>query len=164
MRAFFWAFLFLAMAVFAFSCKSTKKQIEQSNRVQSEVVTISNRELNTDLGTFSRKTLITERTIESYDQNLLPIKETTVTTEVFESENKNVTIKKAIEGTQVNLESFDSLSFNKETEGMEIVEEIVGGITGKLFGGVTKWVIASIFFVILLIFVKSLIQNNKLNT
>lgn len=166
MKGFWFTLLFLVTILLVLSCSSTKKNIVQGSRVEQELITSTKRELVTDLGELKKKTIITEVVRESYEvvagtDQVQPTKTVTTTTEVIESENKNTTNQKAIEGSLIKLETFDSLTLNRETEGIEVVEEIVGGITGTFFGGITKWIIGTIFFVILLIFVKSLLKKRS---
>tara|TARA_R110000822_G_scaffold57267_3_gene144160 strand:- start:361 stop:867 length:507 start_codon:yes stop_codon:yes gene_type:complete len=164
MRGFWLTLLFLVVMLLAVSCKSTKKTIAEVNRTEQEFVSTTTREINTDLGKVTKKTIITEVVREKYElvdgtTEIQPTKTTTITTEVEEIENKNATIKKAIEVTAIDTETFDSLALDKETEGMEVIEEIVGGVTGAFVGDVTKWIIGTIFFVILIFIITKLLKR-----
>ena len=148
-----------------FSCKSTKKQLVESNRIDQEIISVSTEELVVDLGNVTKKTIITETTTKKYEtikgtDILKPTTTTVTTTEINEVENKNNTLKKAIEENNSNLSSFDSLNLEKETEGMEVVEEIVGGITGAFIGNIAQYIIGAIFFVILLIVISKLFRKS----
>ena len=149
-----------------FSCKSTKKQLVESNRIDQEIISVSTEELVVDLGNVTKKTIITETTTKKYEpikgtDILKPTTTTVTTTEINEVENKNNTLKKAIEENNSNLSSFDSLNLEKETEGMEVVEEIVGGITGAFIGIIAQYIIGAILFVILLSVISKLFKKNK---
>lgn len=155
---------YLFLLIILFSCKSTKKAVVENSRVDGEVISVSTSEIISDFGNVTKKTIITETTTEKYEEVegtaiIKPVTTTTVITSIEESENKNQSIKKAIENNSIELSAFDSLSLDKETEGMEVVEEIVGGITGALIGDVTKWIIGGIFFIILLIVLSKLIRK-----
>jgi len=133
----------LVLAFIAFSCKSTKKNIVEVNRVNEELITANTRTINTDLGNVSKKTIITEVIKESFEkvdgsQEIKPVKVVTITTEIEETEKKNfVTESNSLEES-IKKDNLDSLILNKETEGMEVVEEIIGGVTGAFIGNFTK--------------------------
>lgn len=155
---------YLFILLILFSCKSTKRTLVENNRVESELVNLLRSEVITDLGNLTKKTTITETIIEKHEQvqgtNIIkPVATKTITTTIQESENKNQVIKKAIEEQSVEMIAFDSLFFDRETEGMEVVEEIVGGITGALFGNIFPYVISAIFIVILLMLIFRLFRK-----
>jgi len=157
---------YLIILLIVFSCKSTKKQLVESNRIDQEIISVSTEELVVDLGNVTKKTIITETTTKKYEpikgtDILKPTTTTVTTTEINEVENKNNTLKKAIEENNSNLSSFDSLNLEKETEGMEVVEEIVGGITGAFIGIIAQYIIGAILFVILLSVISKLFKKNK---
>lgn len=138
--------------------------MSESNRTSEEIISISVDEISTDLGNVLKKTIITETTTKKFEavgEVLKPITTTTIITEIEEVENKNQSIKKAIEENTFDLSSFDSLSLDKETEGMEVVEEIVGGITGALFGNMVQYIIGAIFLVILIFFISKLFRKKN---
>jgi LAS superfamily LD-carboxypeptidase LdcB len=164
MKGFWLTLLFLVVMLLAVSCKSTKKTIGEVSRTEQESVDTIIREINTDLGKVTKKTVVTQVVNEKYElvpgtNEVQPTKTTTITTEVEEIESKRTTNKKAIEVTAIDAESFDSLALDRETEGMEVVEEIVGGITGAFIGDITKYIIGTIFFVILIIVVTRLLKK-----
>ena len=159
-------YTFVFLVLLSFSCKSTKKNLVESNRVDQDIISVTTEEITTDLGNVTKKTIITETVTKKYEvvdgtDIVKPSTVTTITTEVEEKENKNQSIKKAIEEDNISLNSFDSLYLDKETEGMEVVEEIVSGVTGAFIGDIAKYIIGAIFFVILLILLSKLFKERK---
>lgn len=157
---------YLIIFLILFSCKSTSKIIEQSNRIDEEIITINKNEIITDIGNVTKKTIITETNIIKYEpvkgtDIIKPVTTKTITTEIKEVQNKNKFTSKLSQKNNLDLSSFDTLSLDKQTEGMEVLEEIVGGITGGFIGDFAKYFISAIFFIILLIFIVKFIKSLK---
>jgi len=164
MKGFWISLLLLVALLMSVSCKSTKKNIEEVSRTEQEFTSTTTKDVSTDLGKVTKKTTITQVVNEKYEvvsgtKEVQPIKTTIITTEVEEVENKSSTSKRFMEETVLDTGTFDSLSLGKETEGMEVVKEIVGGVTGAFIGDITKWIIGTIFLVILIFIITKLLRR-----
>lgn len=168
-----WGVLLIIIAViYLSSCKSTSKVVDtQENsssdstytQVKKELFQIGNQE-------FESLTLevITEKPVVVFvDGEERLATETTTTRQVAIKESKTDSVFQSSDSTFAAKEDTTSLStnFNKQTEGMEVVPDIVEGISkgffDTVFGKVGKTITALILLVILIIVIRVLMKKEK---
>lgn len=163
--------LFLLL-ISLFSCKSTSKIIDNQEssssdstytQVKKELFQIGNQE-------FESLTLevITEKPVVVFvDGEERLATETTTTRQVAIKESKTDSVFQSSDSTFAAKEDTTSLSsnFNKQTEGMEVVPDIVEGISkgffDTVFGKVGKTLTTIILLVILIIVIRVLMKREK---
>jgi hypothetical protein len=166
MKGFWFTLLFLVMALLAVSCKSTKRDAAQKKQINQEIVVSSVEEVSSDLGAITRNTIITEISSERFEkigEEFKPVTVITKKTEISERENKNKIESKVIEEAQDKRASLDSSYLKRETEGMDVVEGVVKGVTGAFVGDLIQYIIGGIFFIVFLFVSRKLIKSSRQN-
>jgi len=152
----------LLLLVALCSCKTTKKIEQSSSEIKTEFGKFEEFTSISEILTDDLKEVITEKVIT---RNEVVIDKTgksfvspvTVSEKKIERfSKKKIEIKsdseKAEDTSEISIK--DSTSFNRETEGMEVIKDITSGITDGLFGNTVQYLIIAISFILLVFLIR----------
>jgi len=149
------------------SCKTTKKIEQAKTDIKIEQVKDSETIVKTETVTDDLKEVIVEKTTvrnEIVKDNtgrsiFSPVTVSEKKTERYNIKKTEVMQDSNKESESIEISKEDTVSFNRKTEGMEVVKDLTKGISEGIFGNTVQYVIIAMSFILLIFLIRKMTKQ-----